>query len=427
MRRRITRAILGVAFLLVVGLGLPLAIVVQRFYEDRAVADLQRRAAETIAEIALPLDQDDLRTVSREADSPGRFSVYDGRAHRVYGPGPADGDAVVVRALRGRAASASIDGDRALAAPITDRNSEEVVGAVRITQSNSVVDHQVERAWLAMTIASALGLAAAAAIARSQSRRLAEPLTDLARHADELGRGEFGARPAASGIDEVDIVAASLVSSGERLAELVARERAFSADVSHQLRTPLTGLRLQLERIAAESASPTDLRRALEEVARLEATVRHLLDLARDRTPVTGIVDLADCLRALDARWAEQFRRAERTLVMENAATHTSARGSDVSIAQVLDVLIDNSLRHARDTVTVRSRDAPGGVVIEVADDGPGLDEASASELFERRSGEGHGIGLALARAIAEADGGRLILVTPQPPCFILVLPAVDD
>ena len=90
MRRQISRAILGVAVLLVVGLGLPLAIVVERFYEDRAAADLQRRAAEAIVEITLPLDATELASVSDEPDSPGAFSVYtlDGKATLPAPPAP---------------------------------------------------------------------------------------------------------------------------------------------------------------------------------------------------------------------------------------------------------------------------------------------------------------------------------------------------
>jgi signal transduction histidine kinase len=427
VRRQITRAILGVAVLLVVALGFPLAVVVQRFYEDRAVADLQRRAAETITEIALPFDRNELATVAAEPDSPGEFTVYDGQGRRMFGSGPASGGTVVERALRGRSASATEDGDLVLAAPVTDRASETVVGAVRLRQPNRVVMREVLRAWLAMAAAVAVALVGAGALARSQARRLAEPIAGLARHAEELGRGEFTAGPQPSGIAEIDSVAAALASSGQRLAALLGRERAFSADVSHQLRTPLTGLRLQLERLAREHDELTEIRRALAEVDRLEATVEHLLALSRDRQPVGSTLDVEALLDDVEQRWRDRMTTVGRQLVVERASAAGPIRASEASILQVLDVLIDNGLRHGAGDVTVRSRAAVGGVVIEVGDEGSGIGDTTRARLFERGAGNGHGIGLALARSLTEAEGGRLLLASAQPTCFHVVLPLAGD
>lgn len=427
MRRQITRAILGVAVLLVVALGFPLAVVVQRFYEDRAVADLQRRAAETIMEIALPLDRDELATVAAEPDSPGEFTVYDRHGRRIFGPGPTSGGAVVDGALLGRSASTTEDGDLVLAAPITDRSSETVVGAVRLRQPNRVVEREVLRAWLAMAAAVAVALVGAGALARSQARRLAEPVAGLARHAEELGRGEFTGVPQPSGVTEIDSVAAALAASGQRLAALLARERAFSADVSHQLRTPLTGLRLQLERLGREQAQSSEIRRALAEVDRLEATVEHLLALSRDRQPVSSTLDLGVVLDAVEERWRDRTGTLGRQLLVERTPPAGLVRASEASMLQVLDVLIDNSLRHGAGVITVRSRATAGGVVIEVGDDGDGIGDSARSGLFDRGVGDGHGIGLALARSLTEAEGGRLLLASARPPCFHVVLPVAGD
>ncbi len=425
MRTQITRAIIGVAVLLVIGLGAPLAIVVQRFYEDRAVADLQRRAAETINEIALPLDRAELATVAAEPDAPGEFSVYDRSADLVFGPGPAAADAVVRIALGGRSNSATVDGELVLAAPLTQRTSETVVGAVRVTQGSAVVDGQVRRSWLAMGGAVIVALTGATLLARAQGRRLAEPVVRLARHADELGRGEFGAGAPPSGIAEVDTVAESLAASGDRLALILARERAFSADVAHQLRTPLTGLRLRLERLSGEPGAVGELEVLLSEVARLEETVEHLLALSRDRQPVASSFDVGSLLAEVAHRWTPLFP-AERRLVIHDDSVGT-VRGTERSIAQVLDVLVDNGLRHGAGDVSVRARRTAGGAVIEVADEGEGPAD-DVDDVFERRhSPGGHGIGLALARSITEAEGGRLLLATRRPPSFHLVVSLSDE
>jgi signal transduction histidine kinase len=426
VRGQISRAIVGVALLLVLGLGIPLAVVVQRFYADEAVADLHRRAAETITEIALPLDPDELASIAAESDAPGPFGVYDPTGRRIFGVGPVTADVAVRAALRGAATVDRADGALVVGAPLTERTSETIVGAVRIDERVATVDARVRRAWFAMSISVAIALVGAWLLARSQGRRLAEPVIELARHAEDLGRGEFAGPPAASGVPEIDTVAEALAASGDRLASILARERAFSAEVAHQLRTPLTGLRLRLERLAGEEGASGELAAVLGEVARLEDTIEHLLALARDRHHVVAVVDTAAVLTALADRWEARFRDAGRRLVVEPGTISGPVRGTFVSISQVLDVLVDNGFRHGEGEVLVRARAVAGGAVIEVADGGAGI--AEGASVFERTSeGHGdHGIGLALARRIAEAEGGRLLLASSSPACFHLALADPD-
>lgn len=423
MRGRITRSILFVAGLVVLGLGVPLAIVVQRFYEDSAVVDLQRRAAMATAEIALPLTPDNISKAANEPDSPGVFSVYDATGRRLHGTGPADGDDPVRQAVKGNPSSDHGHDELVVATPITDRDSEKVIGAIRVTQPVEVVAGQARRAWLLMGAVVAGVFAVAVAIAKSQARRLSEPIARLADQAVGLGRGDFAARLAPSGITEVDTVAAALDDSAARLAELLARERSFSADVAHQLRTPLAGLRLRLEHALRSEDQRRPVEGALAEVGRLEATVEHLLALARDARQASAPLAVTGLLHAVDERWQPRFAHAGRRLTVQEGGRLPGVNASDVSIGQVLDVLIDNALRHGGGAVGVRARAAAGGLVIEVDDEGPGIAEDRLSAVFDRHEGSGDGIGLALARTITEAEGGRLLAVRGHPPCFHLILP----
>lgn len=427
MRGRITRSILFVAGLVVLGLGVPLAIVVQRFYEDRAVVDLQRRAAEATAELSLPLTRDNVTRAAEETDSPRAFSVYDATGRRLYGGGPVAGDDPVREALRGNASSEHARDELVVATPITDQGTERVVGALRVTQPADVVAGQARRAWLLMGGVVGAAFAMAVAIAESQARRLSEPIARLADQAVGLGRGDFAARLAPSGIPEVDTVAAALDDSAARLAELLARERSFSADVAHQLRTPLAGLRLRLEHALRADDRRQAVEGALAEVDRLEATVEHLLALARDARQVSAPLAVSRLLRAVDDRWQPRFGHVGRALTVHDGERLPTVNASDVSIGQVLDVLIDNALRHGDGAVGVRARAATGGLVIEVDDEGPGIPDDRLATVFDRHEGSGNGIGLALARTITEAEGGRLLAARGQPPCFHLILPVTGS
>lgn len=421
MRRAISRAILGVAILLVVGLGLPLAVVVDRFYVGEAESDLRRRAAEATIEITIPLDARSLAAVATEPDAPGEFSVYGPDGRRIHGGGPARADAPTRRALAGVTGTATVGRDLVVAVPITERNSEAVVGALRVVEDHRTIDGRVRRAWGVMAAAIVVALLGAGALARRQGGRLARPVVDLAEQADRLGRGTVPAAPEPTDIPEVDVVAASLAATGERVAAALSRERAFSADVSHQLRTPLTGLRLRLERAAAADETGA-VEEALVEVDRLRDTIDHLLALSRDRQPGPVELDVARVLAESGARWSGRYELAGRSLAVTVADALPVAAGSEVSVAQILDVLLDNSLRHGDGPTTVLARVAPGGVVVEVADTGPGIPDDRLAAVFTRHDGADHGIGLGLARRLAEADGGRLLLVSGTPPTFHLVL-----
>jgi signal transduction histidine kinase len=301
--------------------------------------------------------------------------------------------------------------------------SEKVVGAIRASRSTEELSERVLRMRLTIAGVAALIVALAAAAALALTRRLTRPVGELAAAAARIDEGQTTLRAPRSGIDELDTVAEALDDMVDKLGAVVARERAFSADASHQLRTPLAALRLVLE---SRELAGADVDEPLRQVERLEATIETLLAAARDvpvdREPFTAGPLLEELRRAWTGPLADRGRALE-IVVPQRLPRVSASRGA---VREILGVLLDNAARHGDGTVRVRARRINGSVAIDIADEGPGI--AEPEQAFTRRSGEGHGIGLALARSLAEADGGRLDLVDAGPGTtrFTLLLRADD-
>jgi signal transduction histidine kinase len=409
----------------VVVFGVPLAFAVGRLYRSQQLTRLERTATASVGRVsATGLTTGDPIELPRTRDGT-LVAVYESGGRRVVGAGPQYRDRIVASALNGRVAQGAESDQLVAAVPVVDE--EQVVAATRAAAPLDVVEARTHRTWLVM---AALGLAAiggAAVVGNRQARRLATPVAALAATASLLGEGDFGARAARSGIAELDSAAAAMDATAMRLGDLVERERAFTADASHQLRTPLTGLRLTLESALANPGA--DLRAAIEgaitEADRLQMTIDQLLALARDAPGARGRVDLVELVAEVESRWHGPLAAAGRPLRAAVDRGVPAVVTSKPALVHVLEILLDNASRHGAGAVTVVARRAPNGVAIDVGDEGPGIagDPAAA---FARRSSseEGHGIGLALARSLAEAEGGELVLRSAGPhPTFSLVLP----
>jgi signal transduction histidine kinase len=233
----------------------------------------------------------------------------------------------------------------------------------------------------------------------------------LAENADRVGRGESRLQPIRSGIEELDRVADGLSRSAQSIAATLAAEREFASDASHQLRTPLTALSMRLEEISTSrdiGEVQEEARVALYQVERLTQVVDGLLARSRRTHRETMIaLDLNLLLRRQVEEWAPAFRE----------------RGRELRLAP-----IENSLQHGGGAATIAGRRIGGSVVVEFTDDGPGIPPELGSQVFERSvsSSGSTGLGLALARDLAEADGGRLELVRATPPVFALFLNAPE-
>jgi signal transduction histidine kinase len=422
MRRRLALAIAGVATVAVVLFALPLAVILGGAHRSSDLLRLQRDTFAATRQIDVSAHAGDAVELPRSADA---LAVYDRSGRRVAGRGPAVAPDVVRRALRsGRPADAPDGSALVVAVPLLSR--ERVVGAVRAqrAEGEATGDTTVQRLAVA---GLALGIVAAAILAAVWlGRALARPLERLAAAAARLGHGDFSARAPASGIPEVDAVGAALATTAERLEDLLGRERAFSANASHQLRTPLQALRIELEAAELRGDAPPEVQTALAQVDRLETTIATLLAVARERPRPRTTTDLGPVIDAAQARWHGPLAASSRPLRAELPAEPLLARADPRVVAEVLDVLLDNADRHGAGVVRLAARELDGWIAIEVGDEGPGFAGDPAEALTRRERGaNGHGIGLALAQSLAHAEGGRLSVTRARPaPVIALFLRA---
>lgn len=422
MRRRIVTLTVLSAVLAISLFGIPLAAGVAHYYTADEQSELTRFATQaTVAVSAGQMNAHDHGELpATEPDI--ALGIYDRTGQCIGGRGPAKADLAVHDALRGTQAGDHAGSTIVVAIPVSD--NEHVTGAIRAAAPRSLVYRRITRTWLLMLAVACAATTITALLARRQARRLARPLEEMSAIAARLGNGDFSVRTRPSGIPEIDTTGISLCTTARRLGALIARERAFSADASHQLRTPLTGLRLKLESMhdAPDRRSTQDIAHAITEVDRLQRTVNDLLALARDTPRHDDPLDLADLLDDVRDTWHARLAAKGRPLRVRIDSDLPTTHASQAATRQILDVLLDNATRHGAGTVTIGVRDAADALAIDVTDQGPTVNYPP-EELFRRRAAAGHGIGLAMARSLAEAEGGRLRLSRPSPPTFTLLLP----
>ncbi|MCX4416006.1 ATP-binding protein [[Kitasatospora] papulosa] len=410
MRRRLINSTLAVVLVVIAVFGVSLVIVETRTISNSAQESVDAEAFRLISVVESRLLGAERITpqVLAEQVDPSRYARVEipGRSPIEVGERPADGDSI--RSTE------------------TGEQGEKVI----VEESRSTVTREVGRTLLIIGAVALLAIISAVLLAVRQADRLTSPLTDLAETAERLGSGDPRPRHKRYGVAELDRVADVLDSSAERIARMLTAERRLAADASHQLRTPLTALSMRIEEISVTDDPDTvkeEANIALTQVERLTDVVQRLLTNARDpRTGSAVVFDLDEIVKQQIEEWRPAYRSAGRAVVC-SGKHGLEAVGTPGAVAQVLAALIENSLMHGGGTVALRTRVTGNQVVVEVTDEGPGVPADLGARIFERTiSGRNStGIGLAVARDLAEADGGRLELLQQQPPVFALFLSRV--
>jgi signal transduction histidine kinase len=328
-------------------------------------------------------------------------------------------------ALRGRQvqvqrASRTL-GQEILATAVPIIHNGRIVGAVRVTQSIAAVRQAVVRVELALAliglIVLALGLLAGGVIAA----QIARPLRRLERVARRVAQGDLRARAQIEGSIEQQSLSRSFNDMTRRISRLLQAQQNFVADASHQLRTPLTGLRLRIEEARALADSPAaahELDAAIGEIDRLAHTVDELLLLSREGgRPLGGApVDLGEVAASAGDRWRPEARKRGIALTARREGEAEFVWASCADLERALDALVENALHYSPpgSPVTI----VAAGRRIEIRDRGAGIAADELELVFERfhrgragRAGpDGHGLGLAIARELAREWGATVSL-----------------
>lgn len=428
MRRRILRSTLVVVLVTTLLLGVPLIIATRRLVEDITRVDLTARLDRVSADLvdqetadgrlAGPLDTDRIRlAVPANARLTLTYLDPDGVLRTSILGNDRLGD-VITQDL-----DTGLGGNLVLAVP---------ADAVRTTQLQTT----------ALILAIMIGTVLAGGFASGlTARRLAGPLQDLAQRAARLGAGDFRPAPRRFGVAELDRVSDVLDSSAEDLTALLQRERELVGDLSHQLRSRLTAVRLRLDELTEhrDPAVVEEAEAAMDQVDRLSTAVDEMVAASRsDRTAGVPALDVVPELRAVTAEWQPLYARQGRVLTLDSEPILT-ARATAARLREAVGVLVENALLHGGGPVTVtatRSTARPGSalgrgptILVEVADSGDGVPDELVGHIFERgfSGGTSSGVGLALARAMVETDGGRLELRRARPALFAIFLTDADS
>ncbi|MFF8321697.1 ATP-binding protein [Streptomyces bobili] len=299
------------------------------------------------------------------------------------------------------------------------------VGAVRIVYSTDNLTHRLWTIWGFRAGLAVAVLAVAALIGAVVARRLTAPLRQLNDMASKLSDGDLTARAPVTGPQETQTLARTLNQAGERLDTLVASQRIFVADASHQLRTPLTALRLSLDNIADgvdDEFVREDVEQATAEVVRMSRLVNGLLVLARAEAKVAAAepLPLRDIVSERLSVWRPAADERGVTIALRGSADDRPlVLATTGHLDQVLDNVLSNALEVSPDggTITVRTEARGSTVLLEVLDEGPGMSDAEKSRAFDRfwrgqglTGRSGSGLGLAVVKQLLTDDGGTVTL-----------------
>jgi len=432
MRRRLLVSNVVLITIVLLALEIPLALIFERHERDSLNSSLQRDAISLAAlseeVVEHPGDHNIGNVVQRftDGDTKGGVVILDRSGRELTPDSPIVTTAPFASALAGaragRSASGEHDGLSYAAVPVGAAGDAH--GAVLVARSDVTITDRIHQFWIILG-AIALGvLAISITVSQRLARWAVDPLQRLEDHASRLGHGDLQARVDTSGAPpEIADLASTFNSMADQLDTLVTAQRRFVADASHQLRTPLTALRLRLENLDVADAASIEASReaALQETLRLTRLVDGLLTLARaEQRPEREPVDVRTVVAQRHEAWAPLAAEHQIDLRLEpDGGESVRALIVPGHLDQILDNLIDNAIDATPPSRSVRlcMATTPKTVEVHVVDEGPGMPDEERQRAFapfwqgsHRPSNGSSGLGLAIVDQLARASHGTVVL-----------------
>jgi len=408
MRLRVILLVVATSSLVLVSFLVPLALVLRSFAANQAVSKATAQAQNLAPLVTLPTDTLTRTIDQTNADNGGSTVTVFMPDGQEFGQ-PAPRSATVTKAAA-RASSFTTVGPAGAEVLAAVQGLPAGTAVIRIFVPNAVLRQGVAQAWLLLS-GLGLGLLALSVVVADQlARSLVRPIVNLAQASDLLATGDLTARATVAGPPEVRRAGAGLNRLAVRIGDLLAHERETVADLSHRLRTPLTALRIDAESLRNHE----EMAQLSADAEAVERTVSEIIRAAR-RPTGGGAGALCDASLVVTERaafWRPLAEDQERPMVVEVAPAPVPVGVSGEDLAACTDVLLENVFSHTAEgeAFGVRlSRRAGGGAWLVVADDGPGFPDTDPTERG-RSSGGSTGLGLDIARRIAEASGGTLTI-----------------
>jgi len=437
--RRIVLALLALTAAILIGAVVPLALQAVAHERDAYInaTEATARSAAVIAEDKLgdhaadPALQAAVRSAARQDDellvlSPqGQKVAWYGSPHDYW-------QQVAAMAAAGNDLAAKLTKDRVIVVePVWNdgKFNGTQLGTIVLERPIGPLNQNIEDLWLYLALLCGGAMVAAALIAVYFARWVSRPLARLDTAARRVANGDLACRArTGAGPPEVRRMAATFNMMAGRLETLVHGHRAMLADASHQLRTPLTALRLRLDLLAADSgpAAADELAGAQEEIARLSRLVDGLLATARAESTTEQLVNIDVVAAVAERVWAWQPVADGHgvKIVVEPAGIGDDGKDSSRPLIalsaghleQILDNLLDNAIDAIGDEggcVRVSVAGTDQGTTLTVADDGPGMTPQERSRAFLRfttGTPGGTGLGLAIVHRLVTANGGTIRL-----------------
>ncbi|MFD0735942.1 sensor histidine kinase [Planotetraspora mira] len=408
MRRWLAVLVAATTSLVLIALLVPLGLLVRQLVESGAVSQATAEA-QSVAAVVGTADADGLALTAE------RTSASSGHAITVFLPGgdvvgsPVPRSPAVDLAARGRSLVAETSSGLEVLVAVQGVSGGTVV--VRTILTRGDLTRGVPEVWLGMLVLGLALIGVGIFVADRLALALTRPMTGLARVSHRLAGGDLTARTAVSGPPEVRDVGLALNHLAGRISDLLAEERETAADLSHRLRTPLTGLRLEVESLSDPEAAA----RLQTRVDALERAVTSVITDVRRRSQESAGCDAAEVVRERVTFWAVLAEDQDRPMELDLPRGPLTVAVSGADLSACVDALLGNVFAHTPEGTpfAVRLAPAPEGVRLLVADSGPGFPSVQgAGDPLERgRSGAGStGLGLDIARRTAETSGGSLLL-----------------